>query len=123
MADKLSTSSQTQWVQTDGATFFLMDVQLEDLNLGIVVQQNLNTFMFSEQLIRCQRHYYQMVHDSNRRFGIDGLYPSGQVYGQMTIKNLCMEFTHPVPMRFYSARCQLPLVTPGSSMKGRHNII
>ena len=100
--DKLSTSSQTQWTETDGATFFLTGVQLE---VGETATE-FEHLPFSEQLNRCQRHYYQMVHNSSRRFGIDGLYSNGTGAG------LNVMFTHPVPMR------AAPTVTPGSAMGG-----
>ena len=100
--DKLSTSSQTQWTQTDGATFFLTGCQLE---VGETATE-FEHLPFSEQLNRCQRHYYQMVHNSSRRFGVDGLYSNGTGAG------LNIMFTHPVPMRAG------PTVTPGSAMGG-----
>ena len=100
--DKLSTSSQTQWTQTDGATFFLTGCQLE---VGETATE-FEHLPFSEQLNRCQRHYYQMVHDTARRFGVDGL------YSPSTGSGLNIMFTHPVPMRAG------PTVTPGSSMTG-----
>ena len=98
----LSTSSQTQWVQTDGATFFMTGCQLE---VGETATE-FEHLPFSEQLNRCQRHYYQMEYDANRRFGIDGLYSNGTGAG------LNVMFTHPVPMRAG------PTLTPGSSMTG-----
>ena len=100
--DKLSTSSQTQWTQTDGATFFLTGCQLE---VGETATE-FEHLPFSEQLNRCKRHYYQIVHDSARRFGVDGLYSPSSGAG------LNIMFTHPVPMRAG------PTVTPGSSMTG-----
>ena len=98
----LSTSSQTQWPQTDGATFFMTGCQLE---VGETATE-FEHLPFSEQLNRCQRHYYQLVSASARRFGIDGLYSNGTGAG------LNIMFTHPVPMRAG------PTVTPGSSMTG-----
>ena len=100
--DKLSTSSQTQWPETDGATFFMTGCQLE---VGETATE-FEHLPFSEQLNRCQRHYYQMTHNSSRRFGIDGLYSNGTGAG------LNVMFTHPVPMRAG------PTVTPGSAMGG-----
>ena len=98
--DKLSTSSQTQWTQTDGATFFLTGCQLE---VGETATE-FEHLPFSEQLNRCKRHYYQIVHHSDRRFGVDGLYSNGAGAG------LNIMFTHPVPMRAG------PTVTPGSTL-------
>lgn len=98
--DKLSTSSQTQWTQTDGATFFLTGCQLE---VGETATE-FEHLPFSEQLNRCKRHYYQIVHDGARRYGVDGLYSNGAGAG------LNVMISHPVPMRAG------PTVTPGSSM-------
>ena len=100
--DKLSTSSQTQWTETDGATFFLTGVQLE---VGETATE-FEHLPFSEQLNRCKRHYYQLVHDSAQRFGVDGLYANG------TGASLNIMIAHPVTMRAG------PTVTPGSSMTG-----
>ena len=98
----LSTSSQTQWPQTDGATFFMTGIQLEVGDAATEFEH----LPFSEQLNRCQRHYYQMEHNTARRFGVDGLYSNGTGAG------LNIMFTHPVPMRAG------PTVTPGSAMGG-----
>ena len=50
----LSTSSQTQWVQTDGATFFMTGIQLEVGDVATDFEQ----LSFAEELSLCQRYYY-----------------------------------------------------------------
>ena len=94
------TSNQTNLFATNGATFQITGLQFEEGN----VATDFEHLSFAEELLLCQRYYYQMVHDSNRRFGIDGLYSASSGNGLN-----CM-FTHPVPMRAG------PTVTPGSSM-------
>ena len=95
-------SNQVNWLATVGNTFYLTGLQIEEGDTATEFEH----LSYAEELTLCQRYYYQMVHDSARRFGIDGLYSAGSGSGLN-----CM-FTHPVPMRAG------PTVTPGSSMTG-----
>ncbi len=52
---KLSTSSQTQWKETNGATFFLTGVQLEVGDTATPFEHR----SFGDELARCQRYYVQ----------------------------------------------------------------
>ena len=53
--NKKSTSSQTQWPQTDGATFFMTGIQLEVGDAATDFEHH----SFAEELAACQRYYYQ----------------------------------------------------------------
>ena len=100
--DLLSTSSQTQWPQTDGATFLMTGIQLEVGDAATEFEHR----SFAEELNACKRYYYQIVGSGTKRFGIDGLYSNGTGAG------LNVMIAHPVPMRAG------PTVTPGASMTG-----
>ena len=52
----LSTSSQTQWVQTDGATFFMTGIQLEVSDVATDFEHR----SFAEELTACQRYFVAM---------------------------------------------------------------
>ena len=85
-----------------GNEFLLTGVQME---IG-ETETEFEHRSFAEELLLCQRYYYQMEHNSARRFGVDGLYSNGTGAG------LNIMFTHPVPMR------AAPTVTPGSALGG-----
>ena len=51
--DLLSTSSQTQWPQTDGATFFMTGIQLEVGDVSTEFEHR----SFAETLEKCQRYF------------------------------------------------------------------
>ncbi len=53
---KLSTSSQTQWKETNGATFFLTGIQLEVGETATPFEHR----SYGDELIRCQRYYQSM---------------------------------------------------------------
>ena len=81
-------------------TFFITGVQLE-------VGQNPTEFEhepYERTLAKCKRYHYQIDSNTNRRFGVDGLYSNGAGAG------LNIMITHPVPMRAG------PTVTPASAM-------
>ena len=96
------TSNQTNLFATNSATFQITGLQFEEGSAATDFEH----LSYAEELTLCQRYYYQMVHDSARRFGVDGL------YSPSTGAGLNIMFTHPVPMRAG------PTVTPGSSMTG-----
>ena len=53
--NKLSTSSQTQWKETNGATFFLTGVQLEVGDTATPFEHR----SYGEELALCQRYYFK----------------------------------------------------------------
>jgi len=94
------TSNQTNLFATNSATFQITGLQFEEGN----VATDFEHLSYAEELLLCKRYYYQIAHDSARRFGIDGLYSNSAGAG------LNVMITHPVPMRAG------PTVTPGSTL-------
>ena len=85
--DKITTSSQTQWKQTDGATFFITGVQLEVGDTATEFEHH----SAAEELVLCQRYYW--------RFGTgDPNYtPIGTGVAEGTFSNVAMFY--PTKMR------------------------
>ncbi len=84
----LSTSSQTQWVQTDGATFFMTGIQLEVGDAATDFEHR----SFAEELTLCQRYFEKML-GSNATNGTSGYvvgaglwYGAGQVLADLKYK-------------------------------------
>ena len=100
--NKVASNNQVRWIGTNSATFFLTGLQIEEGTSATEFEHR----SIGEELALCQRYYYQMEHNTARRFGVDGLYSNGTGAG------LNIMFTHPVPMR------AAPTVTPGSAMGG-----
>ena len=65
--NKLSTSSQTQWTETDGATFYITGVQLEVGEQATPFEHR----SFGDELQRCQRYFQTYVNPM-----LDGIVPN-----------------------------------------------
>ena len=84
--NKMSTSSQTQWVETDGATFFLTGVQLEVGEQATPFEHR----SYGEELSLCQRYYFKSGQQ----------WMSGQSYGTNNSSDgLIMPIYWPTTMR------------------------
>ena len=77
--DKLSTSSQTQWPQTDGATFFMTGIQLEVADAATDFEHR----SVAEELALCRRYFYRWNTDGEQysNLCIGGVLNSSQARG------------------------------------------
>ena len=77
--DKLSTSSQTQWPQTDGATFFMTGIQLEVADAATDFEH----LSVAEELALCRRYFYRWNTDGEQysNLCIGGVLNSSQARG------------------------------------------
>ena len=87
--DYFATSNQTQLTETTNATWLVTGIQLEVGEQATPFEHR----SYGDELLRCQRYYYEITHDSTNRWGIDGLYSNG------TGAALNFSWTHPTTMR------------------------
>jgi hypothetical protein len=86
-SDVFRTSSSTNWISTNGATFYITGVQLEVGSSATPFERRL----YNQELANCQRYYWQQNYtQSNNRFGM------GTAAGAVTDG---FQISLPVPMR------------------------
>jgi hypothetical protein len=66
------TSGSVNWTQTNGATFYITGVQLEQGTVATPFERQI----YSNQLAQCQRYYYRMSPNSSYA----GMFGSGYIY-------------------------------------------
>jgi hypothetical protein len=73
---KTRTSSSSNWIGTNGATFYITGVQLEIGSSATPFERRL----FGNELALCQRYYYRLLTGQNQWFGSSGyFYNSSQI--------------------------------------------
>ena len=83
------TDNQANAFSTLDNTFSLTGIQVEVGEQATPFEHR----SYGDELLRCQRYYYEITHDSTNRWGIDGLYSNG------TGAALNFSWTHPTTMR------------------------
>jgi hypothetical protein len=69
------TSNQTNWITTDGATFYITGVQLEVGSVATPFEHR----SYGEELALCQRYYFQKINGDGQPVGIGTYISSGQI--------------------------------------------
>jgi hypothetical protein len=93
--NKMSTSSQTQWVETDGATFFLTGVQLEVGEQATPFEHR----SYGDELARCQRYFSVPITDVNHNGASNTVSSFGHGRGAGSGTVVVAQFIMPQPMR------------------------